>query len=335
MLVCFVAGLLSGCSFSAKPEVQAIYGYAMGTSYSIKVVSSLNEARTLQLGVEGVLSDIDARMSTYLPTSDISKFGAVAPGESLKVSPKTAQVMQKALAVASRTGGAFDPTIEPLVDLWGFGPTARNSEIPSAEAIKGGLALIGWSEVSVNIEQNTLSKSAPRQLDLSAIAKGYAVDSVADYIESKGFDNYLVEVGGEMRFSGQKPENEAWSIAIEKPVVDERSPFRIVKVSDGAMATSGDYRNYFEMDGKRFSHTIDPKTGYPVEHNLASVTVVMDSCMEADAYATAFNVLGVDNALTLAESLNVAVFLIYREENELKTAQTAAFTERFGSFINE
>ncbi|EAR08422.1 FAD:protein FMN transferase [Reinekea blandensis] len=328
---CIIAVLLSGCRFYEQTDVQTFSGYAMGTSYSIKLVSTLSEARGLQIGVEGVLSDINQRMSTYLPRSDLSRFAELPVGESLQVDEKTITVVQQALNVARETDGAFDPTIAPLVDLWGFGPTARQSALPSGDAIAAELENVGYQEVGIDASEQSLVKLADRTLDLSAIAKGYAVDQVAQYLEAKGYSDFLVEVGGEMRFSGQKPNGDAWRIAIEKPDPMERAPFRLLEMRGHAVATSGDYRNYIEVDGQRYSHTIDPETGYPIDHDLASVTVVMDSCMAADAYATAFNVMGRAQALQKAEALNIAVYIIYREADGFKTEQSSRFTALFGN----
>lgn len=327
---CLLAVLFTGCSFSEKANVQSVYGYSMGTSYSIKVVASLNEAQNLQIGIEGVLSDINQRMSTYLARSDIALFSEQPVGEPLTVDLKTGQVVDAALRIARQTDGAFDPTIAPLVNLWGFGPTPQQSALPSDESIAAELQRVGFEAVSVNLEERWISKTADRELDLSAIAKGYAVDEMARYLNDKGFDSYLVEVGGEMRFSGQKPDGGLWRIAIEKPDPEIRTPFRLLELTDLAIATSGDYRNYMEVDGQRYSHTIDPKTGYPIDHELASVTVVMDSCMEADAYATAFNVMGREKTLQLAEELSIAVYLIYRQDGDFRTQQSTEFTELFG-----
>ncbi len=330
LITCIFAGLLAGCSSSEKKEVQTIFGYSMGTSYSVKLVAGFNEGRNLQLGIEGVLANINSEMSTYLPNSDLSKFGLQKINEKLIVDQETAYVVSKSLEISNFTQGNFDPTIAPLVDLWGFGPTARNNEMPDKSEIEASLKNIGYKAVAVDLSDNTLIKTAPRELDLSAIAKGYAVDQVAEFLEVKGFSDYLVEVGGEMRISGHKPENQAWRIAIEKPVVDERAPFRTLSLNSGAIATSGDYRNYFEFNGQRFSHTIDPKTGYPVDHDLASVTVLRASCMEADALATAFMVMGKDQALEFAHQHDIATFIIYKENETFLSVQSDAFTKEFG-----
>lgn len=331
VLIAFVTlGVLAGCSVSEPKEVQSLYGYSMGTSYSIKVVGSLSAVRNLQIGIEGVLSDINSRMSTYLPKSDLSRFGNAEIGVAVAVDSKTKAVVETAIEIASITGGAFDPTIAPLVDLWGFGPKPRNNAIPTSIDIDKALSRVGYEAVFIDETESAIVKQEERELDLSAIAKGYAVDEVSSYLRDKGYNDFLVEVGGEMKMSGSKPDDTPWRIAIEEPSISERKPFRILTVENMAVATSGDYRNYFELDGVRYSHTIDPKTGYPVAHDLASVTVIMESCMKADAYATAMFVLGREAALTLAEDLGIALFLIYKEDGEFRTRQSTEFQSKFG-----
>ena len=328
--VCLSVYSLTGCSVSEPLEVQTLFGYAMGTSYSVKLVSTLSEARGLQLGVEGVLADINNRMSTYLPRSDLSIFAAAPVNSPVAVDAKTIHVVERALQIAEATDGFFDPTVAPLVDLWGFGPIVGQSDLPDLAELEQLQTQVGYAQLVVNEEAETLTKLAPRALDLSAIAKGYAVDLVADYLGQKGFANYLVEVGGEMRFSGTKPDRVAWRIAIENPDSASRSVFRILEISTGAVATSGDYRNFFEVNGQRYSHTIDPKTGYPVVHDLASVTVVTPLCIDADAYATAFMAMGKEPALKLAEAKNLAVLLIYKEGSTFRSWQSSQFTAQFG-----
>ena len=319
-----------GCSVSEPLEVQTLFGYAMGTSYSVKLVSTLSEARGLQLGVEGVLADVNNRMSTYLPRSDLSIFAAAPVNSPVSVDRKTIHVVERALQIADLTDGYFDPTVAPLVDLWGFGPIVGQAQLPDLAELERLQAQVGFAQLVVNAEAETLTKLAPRTLDLSAIAKGYAVDLVADYLGQKGFADYLVEVGGEMRFSGTKPDQVAWRIAIENPDPGSRSVFRILEISAGAVATSGDYRNFYELDGQRYSHTINPKTGYPVAHDLASVTVVAPLCIDADAYATAFMAMGKEPALQLAEANNLAVLLIYKDGSSFRSMQSSEFTAQFG-----
>ncbi|MBU2865187.1 FAD:protein FMN transferase [Reinekea forsetii] len=324
-----LVGFLSACSFTEKNEIQSLYGYSMGTSYHIKIVSSLSKSQRLQLGIEGILSDINARMSTYLPSSDLSKFKAIEIGEVLDVSSRTAAVVTRALEVSKATHGYFDPTIAPLVDLWGFGPSPDVSEEPSAFEIGQRLPLVGYDNVKV-ISSQALSKTAASELDLSAIAKGYAVDLVAEYLLEEGIEQFLVEIGGEMRSAGVKPNDEAWLIAIETPTDGLREVFDVLPLTDMAIATSGDYRNYFETNGVRYSHTINPKTGYPVSHNLASTSVIMRQCMDADAYATAFMAMGLEKALEIANEQNIAAYFIYRKEKAFKVAASDSFIRLFG-----
>ncbi|MFQ3281095.1 FAD:protein FMN transferase, partial [Reinekea sp.] len=255
-----LVGFLTGCSFTEKAEVQSLYGYSMGTSYHIKLVTPLSKAQRLQLGIEGILADVNARMSTYLTSSDLSKFKGSATNEPVTVSERTISVVQRALEISAITQGYFDPTIAPLVDLWGFGPSAKVSEQPSLSQIQQLLPFIGYRQVIVDTSKKTISKSAQTELDLSAIAKGYAVDLVAEYLISKDISNFLVEIGGEMRSSGVKPTGELWRIAIEAPYINEQRVYEILELDGMAIATSGDYRNYFESEGIRYSHTINPKT---------------------------------------------------------------------------
>lgn len=327
-IVAFCLSLVS-CTQPPENEVQSFFGYAMGTSYSIKVVTSLSKSRSLQVRTESALADINQRMSTYLSRSDLSKFSELGVEEFLKVDPKTTEVVEKALSIAKITDGFFDPTVAPLVDLWGFGPSPRLTEPPSEDLIRSVLSQVGYNAIAVDLIDSRLSKKAPRSLDLSAIAKGYAVDQIADMLDAENVSSYLIEVGGEMRFKGVKPSGQKWQIAIEKPDPLTREAFEILAFDSLAVATSGDYRNFYELDGQRYSHTINPKTGYPVQHNLASVTVVMSTAMEADAYATAFMVMGADRAFELAERESIAAYFILHSDDEFIVKSTRRFDEVF------
>lgn len=327
---CLLAGLFTACSSGKPLEIQTLSGYAIGTSYSVKLVSSLTEAQRLQIGIEGVLADVNTRMSTYLPKSDLSLFAVLPIGEWQSVSPRTVQVVQRALEVAQQSDGYFDPTLAELVDLWGFGPTPRQDQRPSDEAIKEANSRVGFEAILVDEKTSALSKSAERTLDLSAIAKGYAVDLIADYLLEKGIDNFLVEVGGEMRLNGLKPGGESWRVAIEDPASIARSVHVILEVTDLAIATSGDYRNYFEIDGQRYSHTLNPKTGYPVDHDLTSVTVIASTAMDADAWATAFSAMGTAKAMRIANQENIAAYFIVRGAEGFEYTASDAFIDQFG-----
>lgn len=321
--------LLTGCSSTGSAEVQTLFGYTMGTSYSVKLVATEDQAKSIDGKVRSTLDQINDAMSTYLPRSELSRFNDAAVGEWVSVSPITYEVIDMALSIAETTGGAFDPTVGPLVDLWGFGPKPKADQRPGEEVIAEAREQVGWQAIELGDDGHQVRKSEPRELDLSGIAKGYAVDQVAEMIEAEGYTDYLVEVGGELRFSGTKPGDRAWRVAIETPDSGERSAYRILEVEQGAMATSGDYRNFFEQDGVRYSHTLDPVTGYPIAHDLASVSVLGQSSAEADAYATAFLVMGLDPALALANELDLSVYLLQKTEQGFLSYQSERFTRLF------
>lgn len=327
LLVC----LLAGCSFGGKTEVRTLWGQTMGTGYTVRLVATKGEAERLEGEVRARLDEVNDAMSTYLSRSELSRFNDAPVGEWVEVSPITYEVIQKALEIAETSGGAFDPTVGPLVDLWGFGPTPTTDQVPSPEAIQAARDQLGWQAIEFDAGQSRVRKTAPRELDLSGIAKGFAVDQVADMLEAESIDSYLVEVGGELRFAGTKPGGSAWRVAIETPKSGERSAYRILEVEQGAMATSGDYRNYFEQQGVRYSHTLNPETGYPIRHSLVSVTVLGDRSAEADAYATAFLVLGSERALQLADDLNMSVYLIEKTEDGFRSLESQRFEALFGA----
>ena len=327
LMVC----LLAGCSFGGQTDVRTLWGQTMGTGYTVRLVATKGEAERLGGEVRARLDEVNDAMSTYLSRSELSRFNDAPVGEWVEISPITYEVIQKALEIAETSGGAFDPTVGPLVDLWGFGPTPKTDQVPSPEAIQDAKGQLGWQAIELDANQSRVRKTAPRELDLSGIAKGFAVDQVADMLEAESIDSYLVEVGGELRFAGSKPDGSAWRVAIETPKSGERSAYRILEVEQGAMATSGDYRNYFEQQGVRYSHTLNPETGYPIRHKLVSVTVLGDLSAEADAYATAFLVLGAERALRLADDLNMSVYLIEKTEDGFRSLESRRFEALFGA----
>ncbi len=218
--------------------------------------------------------------------------------------------------ISEASGGAFDITVGPLVNAWGFGPENPTPDGPSDEELIALRERVDYRKVEVNVEECTIRKARPDiYCDLGAIAKGYAVDLVAVVLEDLGFTNYMVEVGGEVRAHGVNANGVPWQIGIEKPDVARRTIQRTISLVDMGMATSGDYRNYYERDGVRLSHTIDPRIGRPIAHKLASVTVLHKGCAMADGYATAFMVLGLDEGYALAENLGMAALFIVRDES--------------------
>ena len=312
---------LSGCV--RTPEVIKISGGKMGTTYHITIVAEQPAPSDLAEQIDAVLTQVDQSMSTYKPESELSQFNGLAAGQSMTVSEGLWEVLAISKTIWQQSDGSFDPTIGPAVDLWGFGPVQTYDRVPSEEEIAQTLLGTGYQHLLMS-DDRTISKDLPIRLDLSAVAKGYAVDQVADLLESLALPDYLVEIGGEMRVSGLNPEGGPWRVAVESPdasgTVDKILPLHNVGV-----ATSGDYRNYFEKDGKRYSHTIDPKTGAPITHNLASVTVIATRCADADAWATAFLVMGPEQALSLANKLSIPLYMLVHVDGQFKPLSSDSF----------
>ena len=311
---------LAGCDSS--PEIIQISGTKMGTSYNITVVADQPAPADLEQRIEAALDFIDQSMSTYKADSEISHFNAQSVAEPQMISPQFADVLDVSKLIWEQSAGAFDPTVGPLVDLWGFGPVPTDDLVPSDEQIAQALATVGYQHLSIDMQ--IISKAAPIRLDLSAVAKGYAVDQVADLLEMLALPDYLVEIGGETRLGGSNPKGQPWRIAVEMPAVIPQVQ-RVIAAHDVAIATSGDYRNYFEQDGVRYSHTIDPRTGKPIGHSLASVTVVAETCAEADAWATALMVLGEEQGMVLAEELGLAIYMLVKDGEGFKALSSEAF----------
>jgi thiamine biosynthesis lipoprotein len=304
-------------------------GTTMGTTYHVTLIDmpGVLHADDIEQGVQQILDDVNAKMSTYLPDSELMLFNKSAPGDWFPVSAQTVAVVDLAQTISEQSNGYFDTTIGPLVNLWGFGPGADYLDIvvPDQDQIQQLLDQLGYQAVSVRRQPPALRKAKPVSLDLSAIAKGYAVDLVAEYLDSQAIVNYLVEVGGELRARGINKQGLPWKVGVETPVSTRTAPQLAIRVSDRAIATSGDYRNYYEIEGQRFSHTIDPHTGKPITHNLASVTVVADTAAEADGWATALDVMGPVTGFELANSRGMAAYFIIRQDGEFVGKSTDAF----------
>lgn len=270
----------------------------MGTSYHITVANSkLSRSLTASLHAEidERLARINKLMSTYDPESELSRFNKSKSTAAFPVSEETAMVVRAALRFSDETDGAFDITVGPLVNLWGFGPDKRNAAVPTRAEISSALKNVGFRYLSVG-KGPSLKKDVPGlQADLSAIAKGYGVDAVAELLAGKGFTDYMVEIGGEVVVRGSNPDGEPWRIGVDRPTdhaVPGRKLSAVAPLTNAAVATSGNYRNFFRKDGVRYSHFIDPRTGRPVTNTLASASVIAPTCMQADAAATAVMVLG-------------------------------------------
>lgn len=328
-VVAVAAMALAGCSFEPEEKIWEISGPVFGTRYNVDLVLPDDRKRLEDLaeGIEAVLEQVDSSMSTWRPDSELSRFNTVEDqSQWFPISPPLYQVLAAARNISELSDGAFDVTVGPVVNLWGFGPEARPETVPDEATLASVLAEVGYETLELRAEPPAVRTSKRQYIDLSAIAKGYAVDVVSEYLTAEGVGAYLVEIGGEVRAHGRKPGNQPWRLAIEQPVDEARQVNRIVVLDNQAMATSGDYRNYYEVDDQRFSHTIDPETGRPIGHNLASVTVIVENCTMADGLATAFNVMGHERAMALATRLNLAAYFIVRGEKGFETHQTPAFS---------
>ncbi|WP_379910871.1 FAD:protein FMN transferase [Marinobacterium aestuariivivens] len=325
LAILFVAlWMLGGCD--SKPQVLSHSGPTMGTSFTVKWVSadagSLERIAPL---LEQSLAAVNQSMSTYIEDSELSRFNRQPAGYSTEVSDGLFEVLSLSQQLSKSSDGAFDVTVGPLVNLWGFGPDGRVTHAPSDEKIEQIRERVGFRKLHLDADRHRVGKAAALYVDLSAIAKGYGVDELARVLEGEGIDSYLVEVGGELRARGQKPDGSPWRIAIESPVSSGRDVQRIIEVHEIGVATSGDYRNYFEENGVRFSHTIDPATGRPIRHKLASVTVLSPTCAEADGMATLLTVLGDERGYQYAVDNGVAAFFIVKSEQGFVERMTPAF----------
>ena len=334
MVLVATACVVVGCSGEPtdvvrRRDVHSLTGDTMGTTFSIKIVadSEAFDRFTIGSAIARRLDEIDARMSHYRSDSELVRFNRSRTTDPNPLAQETVDLVADAMAVSRVTRGAFDVTVGPLVNLWGFGPDHPPTTVPDDVVIAALRASVGYELLEIDRARSTLRKRhADLSVDLSAIAKGYAVDAVASLLAAAGWQDYLVEIGGELRGSGVGDHGGPWRVAIERPVPGTASLHRIIPLTNSAIATSGEYRNFYDRDGVRVSHTIDPRTGRPVTHRLASVSVVADRCAIADARATALEVLGPDDGYTLAvEEGWAALFLVWDETGVLNERSTPAF----------
>jgi thiamine biosynthesis lipoprotein len=301
--------VLSGCA--QEPKLQEIHGFTMGTTYTVKWVpqdSPSFDPLNVKAGVDSVLVEVNREMSTYIPDSQVSQYNRAVPGSAVPVSPGFLTVVQRAEQWYELTRGALNIAIMPLLEVWGFGPHEKSDtwSPPDSEAVLGALKKIHLPVVDLK-NSRLLKDYADQSLDLGAIAKGWGVDQVFFYLQHLGLNHFLVEIGGEIRTRGTKAPEKPWSIGIDTPVKGSapgQNLSAIIPISDQAMATSGDYRNYFEYQGRTYSHILNPITGYPADSGVASVTVTAPNCTDADALATALMILDPTEGLELIEALD-------------------------------
>ncbi|MEK9501003.1 FAD:protein FMN transferase [Gaopeijia maritima] len=323
--------------FIAEPPASAveIRGGTMGTTYTVRLdVPSLDgEARDrASSAVASVLDEVNRLMSTYDSTSELSRFNRNPGTEPAALSAPTLEVLQAALEVARRSGGALDVTLAPLIDAWGFGASDAPPAAPDSTTMARLLRGVGYEKLVLDPEAGTVTRTHPDvTLDFSSVAKGYATERVADTLAALGYERVLVEVGGELRAGAPKADGSPWRVALEEPDASGRVLHRVIEVVDEGVATSGDYRNVLELDGVLHTHLLDPRTGRPARHRGASVSVVHPSATMADAWATALAVLGVEEGLLVADREGLAALFITRDDDRFVARASEAFRERFGA----
>ncbi len=330
-LLRFLIPLLAALTLAAceKPDPTVRFtGSTMGTSYDLKLVPAPGQTvpGDFQAQIDHLLAQVNQQMSTYDPDSELSRFNRNPSTDWVAVSPELLEVVAEALRISELSGGAFDITVGPLVNLWGFGPTPRREEPPSDSAIAQARERVGYWQLHARAEPPALKKDrADLYVDLSAIAKGHGVDRLTALVETTGIQDYLVSIAGEVRVRGKNGQGQPWTIAIEKPVPGQRAVERLIRPGDRSVSTSGDYRNFFEQEGRRYSHLIDPRTGRPVPQTLASVTVLGDRSMEADAIATALMAAGAEPGFRLASEHRLAAYFLLVSPDGFQERYTPEF----------
>lgn len=312
---------------AASAQKLEFSGPTMGTTWSVKLLPPVNvDLHGIRNAIERILGTVVQQMSTWAADSNISRFNTAPSGSWFELPKELFTVLAYAMQIAEESAGAYDPTIGPLVNLWGFGPEGRRSAAPSVDEIETGRERCGWHRVLLDKNTRRAQQPGGAYIDLSSIAKGYAVDLIADYLGSVGCPSYLVEVGGELRGFGMKPSGDPWWVELEEPFASDDAQRSVVALHGLSVATSGNYRRYFDEDGIRYAHTIDPRTGRPVTHGVASVSVIHESCMAADAWSTALYVLGPMEGLRVAADRRIAArFIELRDGKRIEHLSPSMF----------
>jgi len=318
--------LIAGCDRTPVPI--ELSGPAQGTTYSVKVAKPPAgvDSYAVRVVVDEVLQTIDLQMSGYREDSEISRFNRSTSTDWFEVSQDLATVVSAALQVSGQSQGTLDITVAPLVNLWGMGPQGEHDRWPTDTEVAEARAQVGYRNLSVREHPAALRKAlSGLTVDLNAVAPGYTVDLLVARLTALGITNFMIDIGGEVRAHGRNAQGELWRIAVERPVDTDPQPYAIVQLDDAAVTTSGEYRHYIVRDGQRYSHTIDPRTGRPVQHNLASVVVVSRTALDADAWATALNVLGADEGYALAMQRQIPALFIVEHDGRLESRMTPQF----------
>ncbi|MHA6234123.1 FAD:protein FMN transferase [Pseudomonas fluorescens group sp. PF-69] len=315
--------MLSACGNGDSME--SFGGPTMGSTYSIKYVrhASLPAAADVRVEVEKILADIDRQLSTYRSDSDIERFNDLPANRCQKMPASILKLIRVGEQLSEQSEGSYDLTVEPLLNLWGFGPQGREEKVPAEQALAQARQRVGYQHL--RIEGDQLCKDAAVEVDFNSIAAGYAVDTIAARLEALGIHDYLAEATGELKAAGKKLDGSPWRIALEEPRDDQQVAERIVAVDGFGLSTSGDYRNYFEQDGRRYSHTFDARSGAPVSHSLASVTVIHPSALMADGLSTLLLILGPERGWDYAEKHDIGAFFVIRADTGFVTRTSHAF----------
>ena len=320
---------LTGCWFSEP--VEEFGGPTMGSTYTVKYVRSKDSpsVESLKRETDAILAEVDVQMSTYRDDSAIEQFNQAPAGTCQAMPDGVLELVDAGRLLHEQSQGALDLTLEPLLNLWGFGPKARAEKVPTAEQLVAARARVGMQHLRRDGQQ--LCKEVDVQVDFNSIAAGYAVDKLVQRFTELGVTSYMVEVTGELKAAGKKPDGQPWRIGLEAPQDGQRVAQRVLAVDGYGISTSGDYRNYFEEEGQRYSHTLDPLTGAPITHKLAAVTVVDKSTLRADGLSTVLMVMGTERGLAFAERMGIAAFFVTREGDAFVTQTTQAFEQLFAA----
>ncbi|VVM97592.1 FAD:protein FMN transferase [Pseudomonas fluorescens] len=319
---------LSGCGSSDSME--SISGPTMGSTWSVKYLrhADLPAPTEVRIEVEKILAEVDQQMSTYRSDSDIERFNDLPANRCQKMPEPVLELVRVGEQLSVQSEGSFDLTVEPLLNLWGFGPQAREEKVPNPEALAEVRQRVGHAHL--RIEGDRLCKDAAVEVDFNSIAAGYAVDRIAAKLEAMGIQNYLAEATGELKASGRKLDGSPWRVALEEPRDDQQVAQRILAVDGYGVSTSGDYRNYFQQGGRRYSHTFDARTGAPVLHTLASVTVIHPSALMADGLSTLLLILGPERGWDYAETHGIGAFFVIRADTGFVIRTNQAFERLSG-----
>lgn len=324
--------VLAGCTDKpAESEVKRLEGAIFGTFWMVSLADPVSDSRLTELrqGIQETLERVDWQMSTWKPESELMQLNAHPVGEWRPVSDDLMRVLALSQEISAQSNGAFDITVGNLVNLWSFGPEQRPDSIPEPELLSSRLETAGYQGLELDSEAGKARRQADFFIDLSGVAKGFGVDEVSRYLAAEGLQNYLVNIGGDLVASGQRASDQHWRIGIELPHSGVQVAHHIIPITDMSVATSGDYRNYFEVAGQRYSHTINPLTGWPIDHRVASVTVLAPENMDADAWTTAMMVLGTEG-LPLAETMGLRVLMLERQGEDWVTHLSSAMVDYLG-----